>query len=270
MGWAVRAEAARLEPMPGVREAVVAVDGTLVTPMQPASWTQGQHTYTHRRWRRSACPAATRPMPTPSLTQRRPKYRRSCAARALARSPPPRRRTARCAGARMVGLGWWDGMGGAGGGSTGGANARIGGDARFGDGCGWAGGGGGGDAMAHSSRQPASQSLRHSHQLGAMSSYVHPQAVEEVSMPGNNQSDADAVFDAAATKVQAVLRGATARKRSVAGVRLSPHSNPNPNPNPHPHPKPKPNPNPTPKQLRPQRAPPRRAPSSGRGGGAEV
>ena len=33
-------------------------------------------------------------------------------------------------------------------------------------------------------------------------------------MPGNNQSDADAVFDAAATKVQAVLRGATARKRS--------------------------------------------------------
>ena len=75
-------------------------------------------------------------------------------------------------------------------------------------------------------------------------------------MPGNNQSDADAVFDAAATKVQAVLRGATARKRSVAGVRLSPHSNPNPNPNPspnpdpdpdpHPHPHPNPNPNPLP------------------------
>ena len=77
-------------------------------------------------------------------------------------------------------------------------------------------------------------------------------------MPGNNQSDADAVFDAAATKVQAVLRGATARKRSVAGVRLSPNSNPNPNPNPspnpdpdpHPHPNPNPNPNPKPLPVR--------------------
>ena len=89
MGWAVRAEAARLEPMPGVREAVVAVDGTLVTPIQPAS------------------------------------------------------------------------------------------------------------------------------QLDARSTYIYPQAVEEVSMPGSNQADADAVFDAAATKVQAVLRGSSARKKSA-------------------------------------------------------
>ena len=72
-------------------------------------------------------------------------------------------------------------------------------------------------------------------------------------MPGNNQSDADAVFDAAATKVQAVLRGATARKRSVAGVRLSPNPNPNPNPSPNPDPDPHshshPHPNPSPKPL---------------------
>ena len=72
-------------------------------------------------------------------------------------------------------------------------------------------------------------------------------------MPGNNQSDADAVFDAAATKVQAVLRGATARKRSVAGVRLSPNPNPNPNPSPNPdpdpHSHPHPHPNPSPKPL---------------------
>ena len=66
-------------------------------------------------------------------------------------------------------------------------------------------------------------------------------------MPGNNQSDADAVFDAAATKVQAVLRGATARKRSVAGVRLSP--SPNPNPSPSPSPDPDPNPSPSPNQV---------------------
>ena len=37
-------------------------------------------------------------------------------------------------------------------------------------------------------------------------------------MPGHNQADSDAVFDAAATKVQAVLRGTGARKRSKAGV----------------------------------------------------
>ena len=74
--------------------------------------------------------------------------------------------------------------------------------------------------ISHAIIQPASQSLRHSYQLDARSTYVYPQAVEEVSMPGNNQSDADAVFDAAATKVQAVLRGAKARRRSEAGVRL--------------------------------------------------
>ena len=34
-------------------------------------------------------------------------------------------------------------------------------------------------------------------------------------MPGSNQADADAVFDAAATKVQAVLRGSSARKKSA-------------------------------------------------------
>ena len=130
----------------------------------------------------------------------------------------------------MVGLGWWDGIGGAGGGSTAGANA----------GCAGGGGGGGwhiGHAHVASWSRPCSQ-------LDARSTYVYPQAVEEVSMPGNNQSDADAVFDAAATKVQAVLRGATARKRSVAGVRLSPHSNPNPNPNPSPNPDPDPDPPP--------------------------
>ena len=56
--------------------------------------------------------------------------------------------------------------------------------------------------------QPASQ-------LDARSTYIYPQAVEEVSMPGSNQADADAVFDAAATKVQAVLRGSSARKKSA-------------------------------------------------------
>ena len=89
MGWAVRVQAARVEPMPGVWETVVAVDGTLVTPMQPAS------------------------------------------------------------------------------------------------------------------------------QLDARSTFIYPQAVEEVSMPGSNQAEADAVFDAAATKVQAVLRGSSARKKSA-------------------------------------------------------
>ena len=69
-------------------------------------------------------------------------------------------------------------------------------------------------------------------------------------MPGNNQSDADAVFDAAATKVQAVLRGATARKRSVAGVRLSPSPNPNPSPSPSPDPDPNPSPSPNPNPNR--------------------
>ena len=68
-------------------------------------------------------------------------------------------------------------------------------------------------------------------------------------MPGNNQSDADAVFDAAATKVQAVLRGATARKRSVAGGRLSPNPSPSPSPDPDPDPHPHPHPNPNPKPL---------------------
>ena len=132
-----------------------------------------------------------------SEVRRRPKCRRSCAARALARSPPPPSESplARCAGARMVGLGWWDGMGGAGGGSTAGANAGCAG-----------GGGGGGWHIGHA--HAASQ-------LDARSTYVYPQAVEEVSMPGSNQADADAVFDAAATKVQAVLRGSSARKKSA-------------------------------------------------------
>ena len=109
--------------------------------------------------------------------------------------------------------------------------------------------------MAHWSR-PCSQ-------LDARSTYVYPQAVEEVSMPGSNQADADAVFDAAATKVQAVLRGATARKRSVAGVRLSPHSNPNPNPNPSPNPNRNPDPDPNPD---PSPNPDRRAVQRSRGG----
>ena len=69
--------------------------------------------------------------------------------------------------------------------------------------------------ISHAIIQPASQSLRHSYQLDARSTYVYPQAVEEVSMPGSNQADADAVFDAAATKVQAVLRGSSARKKSA-------------------------------------------------------
>ena len=57
--------------------------------------------------------------------------------------------------------------------------------------------------------QPAGQQTQGQH------TYIYPQAVEEVSMPGSNQADADAVFDAAATKVQAVLRGSSARKKSA-------------------------------------------------------